>query len=891
MDILSTKLMTPRVQDSSFLRVELISLTSAQASKCIVIEAPAGFGKTTFALQYLQDQAEQGKASQVSWLTLDQLDNTPQRFWKYLIIALRKLDPEIGLHALNILQASGMEAIELVLDKLLYDIDLLTTESDDIDFTLVIDDLHKIDNESVIEQFNYFLDRVIQHFNLILIARECPDLKLIYRKSRCELYIVEADQLAFSQQESEKFLSTSMEHLSTKECEEIYHLTAGWPAALQLIRVSHYSVQNQASGPLSRKDLSQIKRLLWQEIVSQKNQSELDFLIETSHLPRLRKDLCIAVTGKPEAAAILERLLDTSVFINTLGTNNDWFQYHDLLKEVCFEKLGENPERLLECRKRAVTWLESNFYITDAWDQAIATQDWNYIVEFLERVSYYKINLSETFELKSWISHIPEELLWQRPILLCWLVWSMSDTEKVSTGESILEHINTLISDNGTQLPFLELQKARSLYFNLMAVRSRLLMQVTQASEFAQKSLTFSLQDSSTFRWRAFSTLGSDAYFQGDLQSADSNLGQAVYHARLEGTYYGVAHCTAYWVETLYHLARIDTAFSEADLSLKWLEQKRIEETSGGPWRYLPYLEILRESNQLEQARRVIEPLLDICTNVPLDSLQQQIIQIRQFHLCLTERDFPSANVALNRIELLQSQSNFVRPFAVLSSQAMRALLALESRKTVEVKQWLDDQLEEMEKNLSFRNEPDYLLAIQCLIYLGRDSESLKHCETLHSYAHAHNHPLTVIRCYILEAIAHQNIGDLPLANEKLRHALQLTQHTKFKRIYLDQLAPIAIILRRLSSDEVVGEYASSLVKSFPVPAALDSAKKNSLLSKRETQLVGLIGQGLTDKEISATLHISVMTVKTHLHNAYKKLGVKNRTQALRVAREKGIVL
>ena len=63
-----------------------------------------------------------------------------------------------------------------------------------------------------------------------------------------------------------------------------------------------------------------------------------------------------------------------------------------------------------------------------------------------------------------------------------------------------------------------------------------------------------------------------------------------------------------------------------------------------------------------------------------------------------------------------------------------------------------------------------------------------------------------------------------------------------------------------------------------------------SLLSARELEVLGLVAEGLTDAEIAHRLYVSPRTVGWHLGSAYRKLGVKGRTAALRRATELGLL-
>ncbi|MBI2303618.1 MAG: response regulator transcription factor [Chloroflexi bacterium] len=61
-------------------------------------------------------------------------------------------------------------------------------------------------------------------------------------------------------------------------------------------------------------------------------------------------------------------------------------------------------------------------------------------------------------------------------------------------------------------------------------------------------------------------------------------------------------------------------------------------------------------------------------------------------------------------------------------------------------------------------------------------------------------------------------------------------------------------------------------------------------LTRRETEVLTLVSEGNADKEIAAQLHISLRTVKNHLHNILEKLQLNNRVQAATFALREGLI-
>jgi LuxR family maltose regulon positive regulatory protein len=151
------------------------------------------------------------------------------------------------------------------------------------------------------------------------------------------------------------------------------------------------------------------------------------------------------------------------------------------------------------------------------------------------------------------------------------------------------------------------------------------------------------------------------------------------------------------------------------------------------------------------------------------------------------------------------------------------------------------------------------------------------------------------IKILILEALAHQvrGEGDAQRALDALGQALTLAEPGGYVRIFVEEGDPLARLLRQVTPSDYVNHILSAYGDRpvAPAPAAgPDIPDPIEPLSERETEVLALIAQGLTNREVSQRLFISQGTVKAHTSNIYGKLGVRSRTQAVARAREIGIL-
>ena len=85
-------------------------------------------------------------------------------------------------------------------------------------------------------------------------------------------------------------------------------------------------------------------------------------------------------------------------------------------------------------------------------------------------------------------------------------------------------------------------------------------------------------------------------------------------------------------------------------------------------------------------------------------------------------------------------------------------------------------------------------------------------------------------------------------------------------------------------------EISEGTVVHRPSPGARNADTGDALLTARELQILQLTAQGLTNGRIASTLWVTEQTVKFHLSNTYRKLGVTNRTQASHYAHTRGLL-
>ena len=191
--LLATKLFIPPTRPGLIPRSRLVDrLNTCAYSGCklILITAPAGYGKTTLATEWLgslQSGASNDKKEsyRVAWFSLDEGDNDPVRFFSYLHAALNQIEgikSALGKGALGFLQSNQLPSPKITLISLINEIAAFPQK-----IVLVLDDYHLIDNRSIHDALSFFLENLPPQMHLVIATREDPHLPLSRLRTRGQM--------------------------------------------------------------------------------------------------------------------------------------------------------------------------------------------------------------------------------------------------------------------------------------------------------------------------------------------------------------------------------------------------------------------------------------------------------------------------------------------------------------------------------------------------------------------------------------------------------------------------------------------------------------------------------------------------------------------------------
>ncbi len=388
-----------------------------------LVTGPAGFGKTTLVSAWVAAAALRPEAPLVAWLSLDEQDRDPVRFWAYLCAAVTAANPALTRGMGELLDAAQTPDLESALVLLLNSLAQTSVPT-----LLVLDDFHAVDHPALVPSLNFFLSRVPRHVHLLILTRRDPTLPLALFRGRGEVLEIRQGDLRFLGPEADTLLQTCLGWpLPPDAVEALEAKTEGWAAGLQMACLALQS-QKPPAGPEDVRAFvasfsgshRYILDYLAEEVLARQPAEIRDFLLVTSVLEQLSGPVCDAVRGgAADSQRLLEDLESHNLFTVALDAERQWYRYHHLFADLLRKRLAqESPTRVSELHRRACHWYEQNQLMPLAVDHALQADDPVLAARLLKQVAEAALGRGEHVWLLARLRKLPSEQLHRHPQLL-----------------------------------------------------------------------------------------------------------------------------------------------------------------------------------------------------------------------------------------------------------------------------------------------------------------------------------------------------------------------------------------------------------------------------------------------------------------------------------------
>jgi LuxR family maltose regulon positive regulatory protein len=867
-----------------------------------LVSAPAGFGKTTLLAEWLAATPTRDRS--VAWVSLDQGDNDPTRFWAYVIAGLQAIWPALGATTLAQLQAPRPPPITSIVTTLINELAAL-----EHDVVLILDDLHVLDAPPVHEGIAFLLDHLPPRLHLVVATRADPPVPLARLRARGDLTEVRAADLRFTPAEAAAFLNGTMGlELAAGDVAALEGRTEGWIAGLQLAALS---LRGRADVPgfiaAFTGDDRYIVDYLVEEVLGRQPEPVRRFLLATAILDRLSGPLCDAVTGQDGGTDILRTLERSNLFVVPLDDKRQWYRYHHLFAAVLqAHALAEQPEQVAVRHRRAAAWFEEHGMAAEAIEHALAAGDHEVVARLLTAHFEEFVRLGRNASIARWAASLPDEMVRQRPRLaLIFAASASASSNNNQTARRLIswaeEAINA-IEDGGVFDPAGDVngtvvgaEGLDALKGEMLVLKITLSARHLPAEELAALAgQARELLPPSKHRVRGMLHMV-DAGIQmtrNDLTSGLPNLERSVEEARR-------AQHPALLAGVLAHRGRVYVAMGRLEDGRRSYEEAmlagRAVSTEANLVMCVPHTglaEVLLEHGDLAGSTAHAAQALDFASRSPTRS---PVLYARTTaaQVMMAAGDISAAFERLAEAQEFVRGTSDARYASFLSSVIFKLYCRtgdLDAAADVVRERGLAPDVA-----VDDDNEEEMIAYARYLVARGDGGGAAHVLSRVLPIVRDRGRVQHEIHALALQALAYELVGERARALASLGRATMLGEPGRFNRTFTGEglamtglLAALADAVRRGRGPAQVGSpsYLADLLREVSVGPETVSARSAAAdlaepLTAREVEILRLIAAGMRNKEIADQLFISLPTVKRHIANAYGKLGVTHRTEAV----------
>ncbi len=879
--LLNTKLMPPRQRAAIIERKGLLErLDAGLAKKLILVAAPTGFGKTTLVGMWIANREFLS-----AWVTLDENDNDPTRFWTYIVSSLRAVDPSIGKASLSVLVSPQPPSFEALLTPLINELTLLKE-----DCVLVLEDYHAIRSDLINQGVAFLIQHLPESLHVVMVTRSSPDLPLGILRVRDEMIEINAADLRFSQKETEEFLHQSFRaELPSGAVAKLLEQTEGWVGGLRLVAMS---LQNKGRADIGKLIESfsgsdhYVADYLIKEVFESQPEMRQTFLMKTCFLRRLTGSLCDAVTDAADGAAMLEGLDRENMFLVQLehGGERVWYRYSPLFAEslqyLAKQRLDEAS--LKELFEKASLWYEKYGLFDEAIESALSAKSFERAMLLIEM--YIEIHdLTEMGTLGRWLEPIPAELILDNPeicLTFAQVILYSSDRFAITTAARIEP-----LLDAAEQAWRSEGNVAR--VGAVSALRGMVALwqgDFQKSFEYVHRSLE-ELPEYDVF-WRGVSLLnaGFEALDAGKLLDAQGIILEAKALLGASQNIHGVLAANQMLGEIFFWQGDMEQSIEmDQQIIAQAVGDEAMLDDQGTA--HLNLAKAAYERNDLESAGQFALRALELAIQRANERLQvETTIQLAYIHAAKDE--FAQAAALLKSLT-----GKIQNPLLLPSIQETEAHLAILVDEGLLPAGWVS-RVTGSERNVnSLQKEREVFTLARVQIAQGKANEALQALQGWAAEAVAQGRVRSQVEALCIEALAQHASNDLSQATQLLSEALMIGHAKGFRRLILDEGPRMAALLQAaipLLSDRALSLYATTLLHSFTHTGAPGKPGSTLIepLSQQELRVLRLLAAGLSNADIARELVVSTNTIKTQVKSIYRKLSINSREEARQVGRE-----
>ncbi len=883
--LLATKLIPPQRPKGMVGRSRLTARAGEIESHLLtLVKAPAGFGKTTLALEWMDALKHAGHRA--GWFTVDAEDDDAQHFLHYLYRAVLDTGEKSGAQPPFAHGAMGARDLRNML------LNQITDQGDEV--FIVVDNYHCVTHPAVHEHMAYLLAHAPSNFHLVLLSQAAPPFSLVRLQIQGQLLQFDAALLSFTMEETASLLGAG--GYLEQEIVQIHAATRGWPAALRVALLTRGGDGGNRSAPLAATLPLQQMLAEWLDHMPAE---QADLLEKTAVIERFCGPLCTALTGDPHSERVLDALEKQHPMITRLDANGVWYGYHQLLRDALLRRLrARDPDLSCHMHRRASHWFAGQALWLEAVRHALAAGDADQALEWIETCAMPLVKRGDLATLLGWERQLGSALL-KRPVKLrLAIAWARALGISGEQDHRLLDKIEAEVRGEPAH-------RAAGPLWECQAIRAILLARADDtdtayqlARECAQDPAADSWMMNAVHnvlrychlkacRWDEFDETLSIPYEPDEFSR---NVLSPIYHLLILGM--------GDFTQLRAHGARRHLSESVQ------LSERSTGRDSEVTALCAPLLaQLLYELMEWDSALELIDHRLDVIVGAGAGAVDGNVSAFTTAARIACHRNEPRrAHLLLKRAESVALSHGWPRLEAASLFEQMR----LHLRDGKQSDAWAC-MTRIAQVRAAYPAKPSSSLADldhywrraqgHYALAQHRFDEAITHFAALYDAALARRNGYLAIICGSALALAHHLAGDHARAGAALSAVIALAAPAGMMAAVLDQGPEMRVLLaalrdrrRREGKQYPHAAFIDALIVAGEQQVHRGAPEPAVCLSNRERDILDLVAELKSNKEIARSLGITPETVKSHIKNILGKLSVGKRMQAAQRAGSLGLL-
>ena len=556
----------------------------------------------------------------------------------------------------------------------------------------------------------------------------------------------------------------------------------------------------------------------------------------------------------------------------------------------------------------ASEWYEQNGLRSDAIHQALAAEDFARAAGLTEMAWKAMDSSFQSADWLGWVKALPDELIRARPVLSTQYAWALWMGGELEASEARLRDAEGWLDCTGDmsarpegladEMVVVDEEQFRTLPARIAlarALNAQALGDVSGTVKYAELALKLSPEENHFERAQATVTLGFTYWAGGDLDAAHRALDDWINSMQKAGNVLFAIASTFALADIMVAQGRLREAVRAYKQSLKLASGHDEQVQLVTAHLYLGLAMLYHEMGDQNAAVQHLQKSSELGEQSTLPDWPNRWC-LAQARLKEAQGDLEAALDLLDEAKRLYVRNTVpvIHPI-----EALKARVYVRQGRLPKALAWVNEQGLSVDDDLSYLREFEHITLARVLIaeYTSNRAEppilqAIGLLERLLKAAEDKRRMGSVIEILVLQALAHQAQDDTPVALAPLERALALAEPEGYVRIFVDEGAPMAALLREAANHGISPNYVSHLRGAFGKAEGRTPVTQHLIepLTEREIEVLQLIAEGLTNPEIAARLYLSLNTVKVHTRNINGKLGVNSRMQATARARDLGIL-